>query len=203
MSKNMVKRILKYISYVGALVSVCIFGYGSFGPYYETVLLKVPFSFSSVKSQEFKFNPQVSNEFMIEIHLERTLPKNQMDEILGSYVERGSDSIIFLGWELKQGGSFLARGSNKEFGYSPIFGGGYYGLTIGVVSLTKGEPYTLLLDFDEPHPEWEVTKPIIKVGLHPAKLEYLVGYLLYGVVLFLLFIPFAGYFVYRGFRDRH
>ncbi|WP_196160498.1 hypothetical protein [Reinekea sp. G2M2-21] len=197
----MIKRILKYISYLGVLASFCMFGYGNFGPFYKTELLKAPFSFSTVNPQEFKFTPQISDEYMIEVHLERNLPENQMDEILGNYVKRDSDSLIFVEWELKQGGEVLARGSNKEFGYSPIFGGGYYGLVIGTVSLTKGELYTLLLGFDEPHPEWEETKPILKVGLHPAKLEYLIGYLLFGVLLFLLFIPFAGYFVYRGFRD--
>jgi hypothetical protein len=176
--------------------------YGLFGPYYKTEPLKSSFSFATGDPQSYGFNVDKTDTYMIEIHLKKVLSDEKMGTILGDFVRGGNGGKIDIDWNLKEGDKLVAKGSNKEYGYSPIFGNDYSGLSIGEVSVQKGKTYSLSLQIKSINPDWDATEPYVEVGLHPARLEYLIGYSLAGFVLLIIFGLFVCYFIYKGIRKR-
>ncbi len=55
-----------------------------------------------------------------------------------------------------------------------------------------GVEYILSLYVKSVNPEWDQCEPYVEVGLHPAKLEYLLVYQIFGVILFVTFSVILG-----------
>ena len=125
----MIRRLLKYISAVGFVISLGLIIYGTYGPYYETAPLNSSFTFTTEAPQNFKFKVDKSDRYMIEIHLKNVLSDKQMNTILGNFVKGGTGGEINIEWYLHEGNETIANGSNKKYSYSPIFGGSYSGLS--------------------------------------------------------------------------
>lgn len=98
-------------------------------------------------------------------------------------------------------GDVVANGSSKQEKYSPIWGGGYSGLAIGRFEASRGTTYTLDLNSRGADPSWDRCEPVVEIALHPADLEYLLGYTLMGSATLLLvgplFLGLLGVFLYR------
>jgi hypothetical protein len=198
----MLKKTFKYFIFIGFFISLVLILYGDIGPYYKTELLQSAFSFATGEPQRYDFDVGKSEKFMVEIHLKKVFSDEKMNTILGDFVNEGDSGKIDLEWDLYEGDKLLAKGSNKEYGYSPIFGGSHSGLSIGEVSVRKGTRYTLYLHIKSINPDWDETEPYVEVGLHPARLEYLIGYSLLGFVLLIIFGPIVCYFTFKGFRKK-
>ncbi len=190
----MMRRVGKYIAIAVLVFSCALIMYGAYGPYYNTVPLESSFSFGAESPQKFEFLAEKTDTYMVEIHLRNLLPEEGMKDILGNHEKEGK---IDIEWSVQDGGEIIAHDSNKSYGYSPIWGGGFSGLSIGEVTVQRGKSYTLLLYVNNSNSSWNVTKPSIEVGLHPARLEYLISYIIYGVLLLIICAPFLSYFLYK------
>lgn len=160
---------------VGALVGGIVVGLlmlvlGINGPIYRTEVVNLPVNLQSPSEHRVQFTVDRSDEYMVEIHLNTVFTEDKMDEILGDLVAGGGGDIDLL-WEVKLDEVVIARGSNTEYGYSPIRGGGRSGLAIGTVSAEKGKEYTLTVVTKNVSADWNRADPYIEVGLHPSKLE--------------------------------
>lgn len=140
---------------------------------------------------------------MVEIHLRNILSDEQMDTILGDYVKGGAGGTVNIEWYLYEGDQLIKSGSNKEYGYSHIWGGGYSGLSIGEISAQKEKIYSLSLHVKSVNPAWDVTEPYLEVGLHPAKLEYLIGYIIYGFLLLVIFGSMGCYYLFKEIKKKN
>lgn len=109
-----------------------------------------------------------------------------MDKILGDYRKSGGGSIKIF-WSIDADKSFLTRGSNTTFGYSPIFGTEHSGLTIGTIKVEKGKNYTLTITTHNNSNDWNLAEPYIEVGLHPNKLENYIVLQIFGFLLISIF----------------
>lgn len=198
----MIGRVIKYISAIGLVISLALIIYGMYGPHFETEPLKSSFTFATAEPQVFEFKIGKSEKYMVEIHLENVLPEEQMEAILGDSVKRGEGAKVNIEWSLNEGDEIVASGSNKEYGYSHIWSRGYYGLAIGEISVKKGKSYSLTMYVKSVNQDWDVTEPYVEVGLHPAKLEYLIGYIIYGLLLLVIFGSIVGYFFYKELKKK-
>lgn len=197
----MIGRAIKYISAFGLVISLALIIYGMYGPFFETEPLKSSFTFATTEPQVFDFKIGKSEKYMVEIHLKNVLPKEQMEAILGDYAKRGEGAKVNIEWSLNEGDEIIASGSNKEYGYSHIWSRGYYGLAIGEISVKKGKSYSLTMHVKSVNQAWDVTGPIVEVGLHPARLEYLIGYIVYGLLFLVIFGSIVCYFFLKKIEE--
>ena len=162
----------------GIVAGLLILAFGMNGPLYRTEVVNLPVNLQSPSDHVTTFTVDRSEEYMVEIHLNSIFSEEKMDNILGDYVAGGGGAIN-VSWEVKNNGAVIAQGSNTNYGYSPIWGGGRSGLDIGTFSAEKGQEYTLSIFTKNISNDWNLAKPYIEVGLHPNKLEtYLVLQLL-------------------------
>lgn len=180
------KNIMFYLSVIGMLSSVVLYLYSIHGPYYNTTPLKESFSFASSSAQKFSFKVGRTENYMIEIFLSNKSTKDKIELILGEYVKSGKGALIDVRWEIANKTEIVARGSNKEYGYSHIFSRDYSGIAIGHFAAHRNTKYTLSLLVNSVDPEWDSCMPHVEIELHPAKLEYLLGYKVLGVLIFIL-----------------
>ena len=158
----------------GIATGLLILVLGINGPTYRTEVVNLPVNLQSPSEHHAKFTVDRSEEYMIEVHLKSVFPKEKMDKILGDYVKGGGGEIE-LSWLVKNNGAVIAQGSNTKYGYSPIWGGGHSGLTVGTISAEKGNEYSLSISTNNVSSDWNDASPYVEVELHPAKLEnYLV-----------------------------
>jgi hypothetical protein len=176
---------------VGTLVGGIVVGslmlvFGINGPLYRSTVVSLPINLQSPSEQETTFTVDRTEEYMVEIHLKSVFPDEKMDMILGDYVAGGGGAIE-VSWTVKTNDSVVAQGSNKEYGYSPIMGGGHSGLAIGTVSAEKGKEYHLSVSTKNVSADWNKVAPYVEVGLHPAKLESYIVLQLFGALITTLF----------------
>lgn len=190
---------------LACLGAFAAFAYGHWGPAYATEPLQAPFSLSEGSEQQYSFRVGSTATYHVEVHLRETLPKSTMEHILGNFVAGGGGAMD-VAWNITSDGSSVAEGSNRQFGYSPIWGDGFSGVTIGTVEAETGREYVLALTSRNGAPSWDRCEPVVEVGLHPSQLEYLVGYVLLGTSILLVIGPvFLGLLavkVYRLMRRR-
>ncbi|MBN1384681.1 MAG: hypothetical protein JW983_07375 [Elusimicrobia bacterium] len=170
---KILKQIILFFCIIGIIGSIVLYINGVYGPFYNTTPLKAPFSFADSSPQVFKFKPEKSEDYMIEIHLSNKYSDGKIESILGKYFESGKGAPIDVGWNVKRKDKVIASGSNKEYGYSHIFGRDYTGIVIGRFFAKKNKKYELSLLVNSVNPEWDICMPHVEVGLHPAKWEYL------------------------------
>ena len=189
---------------LATLVALGMLAYGVWGPYYATEPVRAPFLLSTSETQEFPFEVERSATYFVEVHLKETLPETEMKRILGDFVS-GAGGAIDIAWSVTSNRTLVAQGSSTQFGYSPIWGGGYSGLVVGTFEGEKGSPYLLHVTSRHGDSSWDRCEPVVAVGLHPAQLEYLMGYLLIGgalvLILGLVFFSLVGVKVYRWTRN--
>jgi len=178
-------RTMKII--IGVLVSGVVAGLfmlalGLNGPIYRAEVVNLPVNLQSPSEHQVRFTVDRAEEYMVEVHLDKVFSEEKMDRILGDFVEGGGGEID-LSWEVKLDDSVIARGSNTEYGYSPVWNDYRSGLSIGTVSAERGNEYTLSVFTKNVSSDWNQAEPYVEVGLHPAKLE---GYLvlqLFGLLI--------------------
>ena len=123
-----------------------------------------------------------------------------MERILGDFVAGGGGAID-VAWRVTAKDEVIAKGFNKQYGYSPVWGVGNSGLVIGTFEAQRGRPYVLHLTSRNGDSSWDRCEPVVEVGLHPAQLEYLMGYSLLGGAMVLVlgsaFLSLVGVKVYR------
>lgn len=157
----------------GIVAGLLMLAFGMYGPLYRTEVVNLPVNLQSPSEHKIAFTVDRSEEYMVEIHLKSIFAEGKMDNILGDFAAGGGGDIK-VSWEVTRNGVVIAQGSNTEYGYSPIWGDGHSGLTIGTVTADKGHQYTLSIFTNNVSPDWNLAKPYVEVGLHPSKLE---GYL--------------------------
>jgi len=167
---------------------VCM-GYGRYGPWYVTEPLRSSLEIYADEAQAFPFSVAKSDEYYIEVYLRDEIPQETLEEIVGSYL-RGGGGRLNLDWRVTSGERTVAKGSTREFGYSPIFKQGYTGLAAGKFVAEKNTQYSLLAIVAGGDPAWKPYKAEVRIELHPSKLEYLILFSVLGYVL--IFVSFIG-----------
>jgi len=183
----MIKRVFKYIISMGLMTSLSLIIYATTGPHFNIAPLVSPFTFASDDPQYFKFMADKSETYMVEIYVKRDWSDEKWKAIFGSGPGTGDRGNVE--WHLHKGDKIVARGSNIEYRYAPFWTSDYSGLDIGEISVEKGIPYSISLHVKNLNPDWDELEPYIQVKMHPARLEYLIGYFIYGVILLVIFGP--------------
>lgn len=169
-------RIMKIIAVIlvsGISVGLLILALGLYGPIYRTEVVSLPVNLQLPSEHQARFTVDRTEEYMVEVHLDKVFLEEKMDKILGDFVKGGGGEID-LSWEVKANESVIAHGSNKEYGYSPIWNDYSSGLAIGTVTAERGVEYILSVFTHNISYDWNQAEPHVEVGLHPVKLE---GYL--------------------------
>lgn len=185
------------IACLGALGAIA---YASWGPTYATAPLEAPLSLAKTGPQRFDFRVGRTETYYVEVHLRGALPDEDMEAILGDFVGGGGGALD-VAWRITSDGSAVAAGSNREFGYSPIWRNRSRGIAIGTFEAERGHRYTLALTSRNGDSSWDRCEPTVVVGLHPSALEYLIGSMLVGSAVLLLIGPaFLGLLAVKAYR---
>ena len=184
---NRFNKIILSILLLGLLTGVISLFFGILGPLYRTEVVKIPINIESPSIHKINFTVDRSEKYLIEIHMKSIFSEEKMDFILGDFVS-GSGGALNISWELNTKNSFLTKGSNSEYGYSPIFGKNHSGLTIGRIDAKKYNNYQLTIKTHNNSENWNQAEPYIEVGLHPADLE---GYLVLQILGALFIVIFS------------
>jgi len=168
------------------IAGLLMLAFGMYGPLYRTEVVNLPVNLQTPSDHSMAFTVDRSEEYMVEIHLKSVFPEEMMDKILGDFAAGGGGEID-VSWSVKTDGTVIAQGSNKQYGYSPIFGGGSSGLAIGTVSAEKEKEYYLSVSTNNVSADWNKATPYVEVGLHPAKLESYIVLQLFGFLITALF----------------
>ena len=168
----------------GVITGLMMLSAGMYGPTYRTQVAKLPIDLESPSQHRTTFKVDHSDQYMIELHLNAVFPDEKMERILGDFAE-GERGEVEVAWKVESDSSVIGGGSNTEFGYSPIWSGSSWGLSIGTVNANEEVEYTLSVFTKNVSSDWNRTDPYVEVGLHPNRLE---GFLVIGIYGFLLLI---------------
>ena len=180
------KKYIIGILVVGFFAGFVTLLFGMLGPFYRTEVVNLPINLELPSNHKIVFTVDRSDDYLIEVHLKSIFSREKMDDILGDYRKSGGGSIN-VAWSIEANKSFLSRGSNTMFGYSPILGAGRSGLTIGTIKAEKGKDYTLTISTHNKGNDWNLAEPYIEVGLHPSKLENYGVLAIFGFLLISIF----------------
>src|SRR6266850_6515939 len=118
------------ISALGLTAGLVSLAYGAWVPWYPTTPLRQAISFSEQGPQEHQFRVWRSHDYLVEAHFRKPSNPDELIPILGDYTRQHLGSLD-IAWEVLEKNTVVARGTNLEYGYSPIFGGSHDGGVIG------------------------------------------------------------------------
>jgi hypothetical protein len=111
-----------------------------------------------------------------------------MDRILGaSFPEL--DGEIDVEWAIAHRETSIARGSNRSYGFSPIWHPDHSGLVIGHFEAEFWKLYTLDLTSHNQEPSWDICEPRVRIGEHASRQEWLILPALLGYLIAWFFGP--------------
>jgi hypothetical protein len=188
---------------LGTTVGLLGLAYGAWGPWYATTPLKAALSFANESPEAMPFHVGRSHDYLVEVHFRKPANADDLIPILGDFT-RQHHGALDISWDVSDGRVVVASGSNRDYGYAHIFGGTHDGVTIGSFPARRGASYVLQLTLRNHEPSWDAFEPYVAIALHPANLEYLLGYFFFGMVLSVLFgiafICCVAVLVYRRVR---
>lgn len=173
------------VSSIGLIAGLLALAYGKWGPWYPRVAAQGPLSFSDESPEPLLFRVHKKAKYLIEVHFEPPLNRDELIPILGDPLNNGGGSLD-IEWRVLNDGKTISSGSNITYGYSPFFGR-TYGVTIGSFTGEPDTSYMLSLTPRNREPGWNVYAPFVSVGQHPSDFEYLVIYSLVGLIATLFF----------------
>lgn len=179
----------KVATITGLIVGILLITYGNVGPWYTTTPFRDNYSLTYTKPQYYEFKVNKSEEYLLEIELVRQSQCERLNCILPSHLSPNEKQPISTSWQLESNNVKIAGGTSSEHSYSPFFGEEVEGVVIGRFQGAVSENYVLTVKNEAPHLEFGSLSSNIRVSLHPAKREHLIGFTLLGIVLVLLSFP--------------
>lgn len=142
----------------------------------------MPISFQLPSKAGTNFSVGRNETYEVDVYFQATArDRDSVLAILGGVMN--TPVRLALSWQVTAGKGLVASGSTLGLRLGQIGRADETGGSIGWVRLRRGIKYDLLVTQANFEPGWDSYHPYVAIALHPASLEYLLGYFLLGAPL--------------------